>query len=67
MCPGVIYRAEPGERLKHLRHTGIGTISGRGVRTQTIQPKKSLEAGVASARSDEGDSGIEDDDIQKQL
>ena len=24
-CPGVICRAEPGESLKHLRHTGIGT------------------------------------------
>ena len=22
-CPGVIHRAEPGERLKHLSHTGI--------------------------------------------
>ena len=32
--------------------------------SQTVQPKQSLEPGVASARSDEGDSGIEDDDIQ---
>ena len=31
---------------------------------QTVQPKQSLEPGVASARSDEGDSGIEDDGIQ---
>ena len=32
--------------------------------SQTVQPKQSLEPGVASARSDEGDSGIEDDGIQ---
>ena len=31
---------------------------------QTVQPKQSPEPGVASARSDEGDSGIEDDGIQ---
>ena len=31
---------------------------------QTVQPKQSPEPGVASARSDEGDSGIEDDCIQ---
>ena len=32
--------------------------------SQTVQPKQLLEPGVASARSDEGDSGIEDDGIQ---
>ena len=74
-CPGDSHRAEPGERLKH-RHTGIGTNTrgrkqrrstspGHGVRTkQTGQPKQSPELGVASASSDEGDSGIEDDGIQ---
>ena len=34
-CPGVIHRAEPGERLKHLRHTGIGT----NTQTQETTPK----------------------------
>ena len=29
-CPGVIFRAEPGERLKHLRHTGIGRTPEAG-------------------------------------
>ena len=31
---------------------------------QTVQPKQSLEPGVASARSDDSDSGLEDDGIQ---
>ena len=29
-----------------------------------VQPKQSLKPGVVSVRSDEGDSGIEDDGIQ---
>ena len=74
-CPGFIHRAEPGERLKHLRHTGIGTEHQRQETTlkhdyrtwspnQTVQPKQSLQPGVASARSDDSDSRLEDDGIQ---
>ena len=61
-CPGYIPRAEqPGERLQHLRHTGIGTNT-RG--RSTPETNCSVETAVVSALSDEGDSGNEHDGDQ---
>ena len=70
--------SHPGELkeiLKHFRHIGIGTntrgrkqrrstMSGCRVRNQIVQPKQLSEPGVASALTDEGDSGNEDDGTQ---
>ena len=54
MCPGDSHRAEPGERLTHLRHTGIGTNTrgrkqrgsespGHGVRTKLVSRNSYLK------------------------
>ena len=74
-CPGVIHRAETwGETETPHAHwnwdqyqrqeTTLKHDSRTWSPSQTVQPKQLLEPGVASARSDEGDSGIEDDGIQ---
>ena len=73
-CPGVIHRAESGESLKLLRHwnwdehqrqeTLLKNDTSLSSTKQTVQSKQLLEPAVASALSDEGDSGIEDDGIQ---
>ena len=52
-CPGVIYRAELGESLKHFRHTGIGTNTRRTtsecrVRNKLFSRNRNLESPVHS-------------------